>query len=444
MRATTRVPVFSRVHAALGPVLLVLALAGCDSLLKQTAPSRVNADGLKVPANAKLLVDGARAAFGCALQAYITAGGLMTDEMEDTQLAAAAWDYDRRTWTTVVGNAYGESACDAAQIFGVYRPLQVARFQSDDALETVKGFSDAEVANKQDLVATAALYAGYSYLVLGEGFCTNAVSAPIEILTAGGGAELAPADMFAAAEERFGQAIAAAGGNTDVLNAARVGRARARLNLAKPAGGAVNAAKLAEARADAAAVPAGFVYNVPYNAATSYSQNTLARRMRDFYLYGVAPPYRDLTFNGVIDPRTSVTNTGIRGADGQSIVWVANKYSGQTAPIAMAKYQEAQLIIAEIDGGQPAVTIINALHAAVGLPPFASNDPAEILAQVVQERGRELFLEGQHFYDVNRFNLPLNPVAGTAYPIKGGTYGDQRCFPLPDVERLNNPKLKDG
>ena len=62
MRATTRVPVFSRIHAALGPALLVLALAGCDSLLKQTAPSRVNADGLKVPANAKLLVDGARAA----------------------------------------------------------------------------------------------------------------------------------------------------------------------------------------------------------------------------------------------------------------------------------------------------------------------------------------------------------------------------------------------
>jgi len=433
----------TRLTQAAAAVLLTLSLAGCDQLLKQTAPSRVNADGLAVPANATLLVDGARAAFGCALHAYITGAGLMSDEMEDTQLAAAAWDYDRRAWTTVVGVAYAESPCDASQIFGVYRPMQVARYQADYALETVKGFADADVANKQVLVATAALYAGYSYLLLGEGFCTCAVSAPIEILTSGGSAELTSADMFAAAEARFSEAITT-GGDATIVNAARVGRARARLDLGKPAGGPVNAAKLAEARADAAAVPSGFVYNVPYNAATSYSQNLLYRRQRDFLLYGVAPPYRNLQFGGVNDPRVAVTNTGLRGADAVSIVWVANKYTGQTSPIALAKYQEAQLIIAEIDGGQAAVTIINALHSAVSLPPFASNDPTEILNQVIQERGREMFLEGHHFYDIRRLNLPLNPAAGTAYPIKGGTYGDQRCWPLPDVERVNNPKLKNG
>jgi hypothetical protein len=432
----------SRITVAAWSALVVVSLAGCDDLLKQTAPSRVNADGLAVPANAKLLVDGARAAFGCALQAYVTGAGLMTDEMEDTQLAAAAWDYDRRAWTTVVGVAYGESPCDASQIFGVYRPLQVARYQSDYALETVKGFADAEVQDKALLVQTAALYSGYSYLIIGEGFCTTAISAPTELLTAGGSAELSSADMFAAAEAKFGEAIA--GPDANLANAARLGRARARLNLAKPEGGAVNTAKLAEARADAAAIPAGFVYNVPYNAATSYSQNLLYRRQKDFVLYGVAPPYRDLTFNGVPDPRVAVTNTGIRGADGVSIVWTANKYTSQSSPIALAKYNEARLIIAEIDGGQAAVGIINALHDAVGLPHFDSNDEAAIQAQVIQERSRELFLEGQHFYDMRRFNLPLNPAAGTAYPIKGGTYGDQRCFPMPDVERVNNPKLREG
>ena len=229
-----------------------------------------------------------------------------------------------------------------------------------------------------------------------------------------------------------------------IQNAARVGRARARLNLAKPAGGAVDAAKLAEARADAASIPPGFVYNIPYNAATSYSQNLLYRRQRDFLLYGVAPPYRNLTFGGVIDPRTIVDSTGLRGADAVSLVWVARKYTAQNSPIALAKYQEAQLIIAEIDGGQPAVTIINELHAAVGLPPFSSSDPAAILAQVYEERSREMFLEGHHFYDIRRLNLPLNPAAGTAYPIKGGTYGDLRCWELPDVERVNNPKLRDS
>ena len=442
MITTRGVPNMHRITQAACAVLLTATLAGCDQLLKQTAPSRVNADGLEVPANAKLLVDGARAAFGCALHAYITGAGLMTEEMEDTQLAAAAWDYDRRAWTTVLGVAYAESPCDVGQIFGVYRPMQVARYQADYALQVVKGFADADVQNKATLVQTAALYAGYSYLLLGEGFCTCAVSAPTEILTSGGSAELSSADMFAAAEAKFGEAVS--GPDANLANAAKVGRARARLNLAKPVGGAVNNAKLAEARADAAAVPAGFKYNIPYNAATSYSQNLLYRRQKDFLLYGVAPPFRDLTFAGVKDPRTAVTNTGLRGADAVSIVWTADKYSGQTSPITLAKYQEAQLIIAEIDGGQAAVGIINALHDAVGLPHFNSNDPAEITAQVVQERGREMFLEGHHFYDIRRLNLPLNPAAGTAYPIKGGTYGDQRCWPLPDVERFNNPKLRDA
>ena len=431
-----------RLSQAACAALLTFSLAGCDALLKQTAPSRVNADGLAVPANAKLLVDGARAAFGCALQAYITGAGLMTDELEDTQLAAAAWDYDRRAWTTVLGVAYAESACDAAQIFGVYRPVQVARYQSEYALETIKSFADADVVNKAVLVQTAALYSGYSHLLLGEGFCTSAISAPTEVLTSGGSAELSSVEVFAVAEAKFTEAIA--GPDANLANAARVGRARTRLNLAKPAGGAVNAAKLAEARADAAAVPAGFVYNIPYNSATTYSQNTLYRRQRDFLLYGVAPPYRDLTFNGVIDPRTAVTNTGLRGADAVSIVWTANKYTSQSSPIALAKYQEARLIIAEIDGGQAAVDIINALHAAVSLPPFSSNDPVAIQNQIIQERGRELFLEGHHFYDIRRLNIPLNPAAGSAYPIKGGTYGDQRCWPLPDVERFNNPKLRDA
>ena len=96
---------------------------------------------------------------------------------------------------------------------------------------------------------------------------------------------------------------------------------------------------------------------------------------------------------------------------------------------------------AEIDGGQAAVTIINALHTAAGLPAFSSTNEAEIQAQVIQERDRELFLEGHRMWSIRRHNLALNPATGTAYPIKGGTYGDTRCFPLPDIERNNNPAL---
>jgi hypothetical protein len=126
------------------------------------------------------------------------------------------------------------------------------------------------------------------------------------------------------------------------------------------------------------------------------------------------------------------------GGDNLTPLRLQQKYTSLDQPIRMASYTEAQLIIAEVTGGTEAVDIINALHDAVGLPHFSSSDPAAITAQVIQERSREFFLESQHFFDVKRLNLPLNPAAGTPY-LKGGNYGDMRCFPLPDVERDNNP-----
>jgi hypothetical protein len=106
----------------------------------------------------------------------------------------------------------------------------------------------------------------------------------------------------------------------------------------------------------------------------------------------------------------------------------------------MARGAEAQLIIAEVEGGQSAVGIINSLRDRVGLPRFASTDPAAIRNEVIAERRRELWLEGQRFYDINRFQLPLTPAPGTPF-VRGGTYGNTRCLPLPDVERFNNPNI---
>jgi hypothetical protein len=372
-------------------------------------------------------------------------GGLMTDEMEDHQLAASAWDYDRRSNAAALNSAgYGEAGCDIAQNFGIYRPIQTARYQADYALEALKGWTDAEVANRQDLIATAALYSGYSHIVLGEGFCSAAISAPAEVLNASGGAELQREDVFGVAEAKFGEAIAAAttSGNSDLLNAARVGRARARLDLAKLPGEPVNTAKLADAASDANAVPSGFSYALPYNLSSAYSSNLVGRRMWDYLIFGIAPTYQNVTWNGKPDPRVAVTNTGLKGSD-KGIVWAADKYHSGTASIPLAHWSEAQLIAAEAAGGATAVGIMDNLHARAGLAPTGVN-PADAVAvqnQIILERSREMFIEGQHFYDVNRFNLPYNPPVGAPFS-KGGTYGDQRCFPLPDIERLNNPNLK--
>jgi hypothetical protein len=55
--------------------------------------------------------------------------------------------------------------------------------------------------------------------------------------------------------------------------------------------------------------------------------------------------------------------------------------------------------------------------------------------------GRPLFVEGFRFHDIHRHRLPLLPAPGTEFPIKGGTYGNTTCLPLPDVERFNNPSI---
>jgi starch-binding outer membrane protein, SusD/RagB family len=150
----------------------------------------------------------------------------------------------------------------------------------------------------------------------------------------------------------------------------------------------------------------------------------------------------------VLDPRVPVVNTGAVGADNATIVRQQRKYANLGAPIPFARTNEARLIEAEAkalaNDLTGAVTIINALHTAAGIPLYdgTGKTQAEVLAQVREERRRELFLESHRLGDMRRLNLPLIPAIGATFP-RGGLYGDQRCFPLPAVERNNNPNIPD-
>jgi hypothetical protein len=194
-------------------------------------------------------------------------------------------------------------------------------------------------------------------------------------------------------------------------------------------------------------VPAGFVINATSENAPTIRQNRV-QVFNQGGLVSVAPSYRNLTLPSgagtVPDTRVTVTNAGKNGTDNRTPLYIQTKYANSASPIPIASYKEAQLIVAEVAQGQTAVNIINNLRAAKGLPAFSSTDPVAIAAEVTEARRRELFLEGQHLFDVRRLNLPLDPAAGTPYStvyLKGGNYGTERCFPVPDVERLNNPNF---
>ena len=151
----------------------------------------------------------------------------------------------------------------------------------------------------------------------------------------------------------------------------------------------------------------------------------------------VAPAYRTLN-----DPRVSVTDINRTAADQVNRLWNQNKYAGLTATYPIASGIEAQLILAEARGGAEGVNILNALRARIGvaLPALAASETANFDSAVAEERRRELFLQGNRWFDVKRFNVAQVPAAGALYP-KGGSYGAQRCWPLPDVEKLANPNF---
>jgi hypothetical protein len=409
------------------------AVAACntlDNLVSVEPPDRISADAFEVPGNAPTLVAGAVGDFECALASTIVGAGLTADELMITGSNVQWYSFDRRSFAPsgLLGAGYANSTCavQTENTIGVYKPLSTARFTNDNVLRLLEGWTDAQVANRSALMATVAAYGGYSYLLLGETMCSAAIDQ---------GPEITPADLFALAEEHFTKAIAnaQAAGDDDLLNLARVGRARARIDQNKPA----------DAAADAQAVPIDYVRNATFSNSTLRRYNFVQyHNRRDIVV--VEGPFRNLTFQGIPDPRVKVTDTGRLFPQSNLPIWYEDKYPDRDSPIPIARGVEAQLILAEADVAAGniagAVDIINTLHArpGVGLPPYAGGTPAEVLQQIVYERSAELFLEGQRLMDIKRFNLTLTPAPGTPYPL-GGVYGDETCYPLPDVERNNNP-----
>lgn len=396
-----------------------LGASGCHDLLTVELPGRVADAALDDPALAPVLVQGAIADYECAYANYAAATGLLTDELIDATgwIAVTMWE-QRRIFSNNAN--LGSSNCTTLG-YGVYTPLQTARYQASDVARRITAFPDAAVPNKTTLLATAAAFEGYAITLLGEGFCEIAIDE---------GPGLKRAQSLAIAEAKFTTAIdlATTANATAILNLARVGRARVRLDLGKTA----------EAAADAALVPTGFVYNATYSSANDRRRNRIFFDGQTNLYLSVDPRFRNLTVGGVPDTRVPVTNAGRNGHDGSTPLWLQQKYTSDAATIPIASWRQARLITAEVAGGQTAVNAINELRTASGLPTYSSTDPVAIRAQVLEERRRELFLQGERINDMLRFNIPFD----TGVTSKGVPYGDTTCLPLPDVERFSNPNFK--
>ena len=404
--------------------LLFFVASGCnplDSLLEVELPGDVTEADLDNPALARTLVLGAQGDFECGFTQHVRFSGYWSREIWQTGggLASSYW-----ALRSPVAAAFHAAKCVGGGEGPTWTPFQVSRVAGEGAIERINEWiSDGiTIPNSEYLIGRAELYVGYDYLLLSETFCEVAFDAgPIQ----------SRADGFRLAEEHFTAAIASVSplsdaGADSIINVALVGRARARLNLGDAPG----------VLADANAVTGGFEWFATYDASPSRRRNIVW----DIFNSGsssVPVEYQDLEVQGVADPRVQAHATGDLATDGVNLHWIQDKYPSRSANIPMASWREAQLMIAEVEGGQTAVDIINMLRDTHSLPNFSSTDAAEIEAQVEEERRRELWLQGTRLGDMLRLNSPFR----TGVDHRGRAFGIAICVPLPQPEQFGNPNI---
>jgi len=411
-------------------IAVFATLSGCsvlDDLISVDAPDRIQAESLEQPGNALTLLAGAIGDFECSFSQAVMFGSTFTEEMQ-WSLGVESWrPIDARELSNAGFNSpHSFSTCDflwQGDTPGLYKVMSIARWQADHLLDLLSQWENREVAAREMIEARAAAYSGFGHVILGEMMCSAAFDL---------GPELQPAQIFQRAEERFTTAITVAQAipNDTIVNLARVGRARARQNRGDLPG----------ARADAVLVPAGFVADAEYSSISPRRENQVFAMNNRRNLASVEGPFRVLG-----DPRVPVRDE--QRLSGRGIpMFIQQKYPTAASPIPLATWEEAQLILAEAEWKagnlQAAVAAINRVRArpGVGLPPFSSNNANAIFDQLMLERKAEFFLESHRMGDQRRYNLPLTPPPGAVYPI-GGTYGNQRCAPLPRDEVVNNPNI---
>lgn len=409
-----------------GHVLAILLLSGlvaCDSLLDVSNPAQVEEADLDNPALAETMVNSALGRFECAFVNYIIAVAVVHEEF----LHGSSWvSLTPHATRDIAGLEGQDGACPggrSSNTTGAYTPLQQARYLAEDGARRIEEFPDEAVPGKDDMLGWLAAYAGYSTLLLGEGYCEIAFdSGPLQTRQ----------EAFARAEERFSSAISIAQsiGESEMEYMALVGRARARLNRGDLAGAA----------ADAEQIPEGFVRYAEYSAGISgdrenriYNFHNVTRLVTTNWM-----EYGDLTLgDGVPDPRVPVEHTPGELTQSRGVeFWEQKKYPAANSPIPIASWEEAQLIIAEARP-EEAEAAINRLRSSQGLPAYEPSGEG-ILADVIEERRRQLFLEGHRINDRIRHNIPF---LFTGENHLGEFLGEAVCFPLPLSETENNPNI---
>ena len=482
----------ARVHAGkVGRVALVLSVAAtvaaCDELLEVELPGQATEEGTFVPNQAALLVNSAIADIECAYSdftAFEAAG------YEDVASRTVGWWGGRFERPATPGTGGGCAGSQENSSGSWFKPFHKGRWMAEQAYTLMETeWDETLVPNREELMATAAIYAGIAYTQFGEFFCE---------VTADAGPLMSWQESLAEAEGWFTTAlghIAASGdfviGDTIARSAedmAYLLRARARFAQNTPT-------KDLEAVQDAQQVPQGFA---SYATREAGAERTRLNRVYSGHVglgwvallgpidwWSGAPdpvsgnpwpaviPYTGYWDLGILPDGRAVTDTGhpitlddagavddtrvpVEEVDPSGIGtvtyprWEQRKYSSADADFPLAKWEEAWLIEAQVTGGQTAIDNVNDIRLAHGLPEITgayltsltdgTTDAAEIENMVIEEIRRTHFLEGGRWWSAKlRYNLWF--PRGQGVDQWNFTYQTGVRMVFPDGEFNLNPNL---
>jgi hypothetical protein len=405
-------------------VFLFLGTASCsDKFLQVTNPNVIDAATVDPTSGAATLAASAQQNFATSYGWLIMYSSWFTGEANVSDTFPTRNEFGFR----LVSDLNGSLNTD------VWSPLSVAAASTKIVLDLTLPNPTTNIN-----IARAATFRGFSIENMAEMFCSGTLPANATV----GGPELTTAQLLDSAIVWFSTAIdvGTANGSADgqaLANAARVGRARAKLQKGDKAGAA----------ADAAAVPAGFVFNLVYTDDLTNRTRLSNREWQYTFDRGsisVAAAYQ------VADPRVPYLDPSKHTLQPQDVVpggfYIQQKYPTYGSPTRLASKIEADYISAEATGTAAQLALIQSRRAANNQPAYAGAvDAASVLTEFFYQRSLEFYLEGKKLGDFRRHPEAVKnvPVTGQPY-IKPGyvNVGSQTCFPIPRTERDNNPGMK--
>ncbi|HEX6434655.1 MAG TPA: hypothetical protein VFZ87_10450 [Gemmatimonadales bacterium] len=419
---------------------LALPLGGCG-LLDTEQPNIIDPGTINSPEGAQSLRLGALSDFtfvkdGDGTQfddGLILVGGLLADEFVHSTTPPSQQEIDQRT-TALINPSLSD----------VYRNLHRARVGAENAAAALREFFP-QADSTPDIAEMQAL-AGFTYLYLGENFCSGVPLSRVSGDSLVFGIPQTTAQIFGLALSKFDSALAEPGLEFDdgsITNLATVGRGRALLNLDS----------FPQAAAAVAAVPTEFVYATEHAESPIRLQNAIWSYTNG-YLWSVSDSEGDagLPYRSADDPRVLWTDFEDTGLDFITPQFSLDKYPDASAPVPVADGIEARLIEAEAElqatNFSGMTTVLNDLRdffPDLGLGNLASaggEDEAE--DQLFSERAFWLFATGHRLWDMRRLLRVYQRLEDDVFPNgpyhKGGSYGTDVNLPIP-IEEENNPNF---